>query len=210
MRHCWPCRRRSSYVLLRRSQTFTFYPADEKIPGELVPSVGIDELENYGQTEVVKLTLSLKGADAEDVAPVLKQMMSKSADAYAIPPVNQLILQDNVGSLSQVLKTIKLMDAGGEAAQQLTHQCKFIKARDAEKVLKEQLGAANPDREEVPNGAAPGVPGFGGFGGQGGGRGNRGGGGGRQPVPVQLSGHDSRRPGSCRTRGQTPRLCLRR
>ncbi len=166
------------YVLLRRSQTFTFYPADEKIPGELVPSVGVEELNNFGQTEVVKVILRLKGADAEDVAPTLKQMMSKSADAYAIPPVNQLILQDNVGSLLQVLKTIKVIETeGGETAQQLTHQCKFIKAREAEHVLKEQLGAANPDREETPNGAIPGG-GFGGFGGQGGGRGNRGGGGG--------------------------------
>ena len=177
------------YVMLRRSQTFTFLPADEPIPGELVPSVTVDELGNYGQTEVVKLTMRLKGADAEDVASTLKKMMSKYSDAYAIPAVNQLILQDSVGSLMQVLKTVNLIDKSEDTAQQLTYQCKYIKARDAEHVLKEQLGAANQEVEETPNNNGFGGGGFGGAGGRGGrGGGGRGGnfGGGGGPGGLQL------------------------
>src|SRR5262249_51371329 len=128
-------------------------------PGS-VPTVAAEDLPKFGRTEVVKVNVRLKGAEAEEVAQTLQRTMSSFGSAIAIPPVNQLVLVDKVSSMQELLKTIKLMEDEGEASQQLTHQCKFIKARDAEKILREQLGAANPQAEQEGDGAQ-GPPQFG-------------------------------------------------
>src|SRR5262249_7204494 len=100
------------YMLMRRSQTFTFVPADEKIdPGD-VATVDDEDLARYGRTEVVKVSVGLRGADAEDVSQILQRTMSQWGSAIAIPPVNQLVLVDKVSSMQELLKTIKLMEEG--------------------------------------------------------------------------------------------------
>ncbi|HEX5272038.1 MAG TPA: secretin N-terminal domain-containing protein, partial [Gemmataceae bacterium] len=153
------------YILVRRTQTFTLIPADDKIPKDQVKNVDIADLPNYGRTEVVRVDKRLKNAQVEEIAPVLQTTMSPFGVAIAIEPTNQLILIDTRASLEEVLKTIALIEGDAEAAQKLTHQCVWIKARDGERILKDLIGEKDDqDGQQQP------------FGGRG--RGNRGGGGG--------------------------------
>jgi len=127
------------YVLVRRSQTFTLIPADDKIPRDMIATVDLADLPRRGRTEIVRVNVALEGGDVEELAPKLKSMMTQLGDAIAIPANNHLVLVDTVGSLMEVLKTIKVIGQG-EAANRYVHQCKYIKAREGEHVLRELFG----------------------------------------------------------------------
>jgi len=152
------------YILIRRTKTFTLVPADEQIPRDQVRTVDVADLPNYGRTEPVRVNISLKGANAEDIAPILKKTMSKFSEAIAIEGgVNQLILIDTVSSLQEVLKTVEKIEKSEGGAQQLTHQCRYIKAREGAAHLEKLIG--DKGAEQAADGG--GFPGFGPPGGSG-------------------------------------------
>jgi type II secretory pathway component GspD/PulD (secretin) len=129
------------YLLIRRSQSFTLVIADDKIPRDLIPSIRVEDLPKRGRSEVVRIDVKVAGADAEELAPKIKKMMTQLGDAVALDSPNMLVLIDTVGSLTEVMKTIKLIGGDGkETAERYAHQCRFIKAHDAERVLKELFG----------------------------------------------------------------------
>src|SRR5207245_220467 len=50
------------YVLIRKTQTFTFIPADEKVDPSNAATVSPEDLPKYGRTEIVKVNVRLKGS----------------------------------------------------------------------------------------------------------------------------------------------------
>ncbi|HEX5271818.1 MAG TPA: secretin N-terminal domain-containing protein, partial [Gemmataceae bacterium] len=130
------------YMLVRRSQSFTLVLADDKIPRDLIPTIDVADLPRRGRSEVVRLNVALEGADAEETAPKIKKMLTQMGDVVALDAGNRLVLIDTVGSLVEVMKTIRIIGAGGgrESAERYAHQCRFIKAHEAERVLRELYG----------------------------------------------------------------------
>ena len=129
------------YILIRRETSFVLVPADEKIDPTLVPRVAVEDLERRGSTEVVSLVISLNTAVAEDIAPELKKLMGKYGDVVPLGRANQLVLQDTAGNLKRLLRIVKEMEDADKGQDSLTHECKFIKAREAERILTSLLGA---------------------------------------------------------------------
>src|SRR5206468_1120370 len=100
-----------------------------------------EQLEGRGNTELASVVIPLKTLVAEDLLPEVKKMMGPFHNAVALGKANQLVLQDTVGNLKRVYKTLKdIEEKEGEGAETFSHECKFIKAREAERVLKELLG----------------------------------------------------------------------
>ena len=129
------------YVLIRRTASFTLMPADEKIDPAILPRIAIEDLEQRGNTELVSVVLPLTSLVAEDVAPEVKKMMGPFGDVVAMAKANQLVMQDTAGNLKRVYKTIKDIENNEKGqAESFSHTCKYIKARDAEKILRELLG----------------------------------------------------------------------
>lgn len=134
------------YILIRRTQSFTLVPASETIDPAIVPHIRLEELEKKGRTEVVRITVPLKGLVAETAAEEFKQMMSKHALVVALKDSNMLVLQDTGGSLQEILRRIHDIENNESGqAQTLAHQCRFIRARDAEQQLKTLLGNAEAE-----------------------------------------------------------------
>ncbi len=129
------------YVLVRRSQSFTLVLADDKIPRDMIPTVDVADLPSRGRTEIVRINVVLEGADAEETAPKIKKMMTQLGDAVAFDPGNHLVLIDTVASLTEVMKTIQVIGSGNkDNSPRYVHQCRFIKAREGERVLRELFG----------------------------------------------------------------------
>src|SRR5207249_10793608 len=127
------------------------------------------------------IVLPLKALNADEEVKEVSKMMGPFGEAVAMEQANQLVLQDTVGNLKRVVKTIQDYEsmANGQATT-FSYKCKYIKARDAEKILKELLG----DPKELLRLTQP--PPFPFGGGFGGGRGfGGGGGGGNTPMPAQ-------------------------
>jgi type II secretory pathway component GspD/PulD (secretin) len=128
-------------LLIRRDRFFTIVAADEKIPPELLPRIELSELDRRGSSELAQIVLPLKSLVAEDEAVEIKKMMGPLGDAAAMAKANQLVLTDTVGNLRRICKLIKdYEEAEGRKAESLSHVCLYVKAREAERMLRDLLG----------------------------------------------------------------------
>src|SRR5205085_7372155 len=127
------------WLLIRREATFMLVPADEKVDPTLVPRVTVDELKGRGNTEIASTVLSLNTLVAEDAAPEVKRIMGPFGEVTVLSKSNQLVLQDTVKSLKNVLKTVEDIEKN-EKGESFSHTCVYIKARDAERMLKDLMG----------------------------------------------------------------------
>ncbi|VTS06166.1 secretin N-terminal domain-containing protein [Tuwongella immobilis] len=133
------------FLLIRREASFTIVPADERIDPAILPRITIDDLPNRGKTEIVSVVVQLNTTPADELAPELKRMMGPFGDIVPLTRANQLIMQDTVGNLRRILANIKDLDSQTQAeGENFSYLCQYVKAREAERVLKELLGIATP------------------------------------------------------------------
>jgi len=129
------------FILIRRLTSFTMVPADERIDPAILPRLTLEELDSRGATELASIMLPLKSLVAEDLAPEVRRMMGPFGEVNPINRANQLILQDTTGNLRRILKTVKDIEENeGGNTDNFSHLCKYIKSRDAERILKELMG----------------------------------------------------------------------
>jgi type II secretion system protein D len=128
-------------MIVRRSQSFTIVDSSQKIDPALLPRLSVDELDQRGESEMANVVLPLKALVAEDEVREVKPMLGPFGDVSAMTRANQLILTDTVKNLKRVIKTIQdTEDTEKNSAESYSHVCKYIKARDAEKILRDLLG----------------------------------------------------------------------
>ena len=107
----------------------------------MIATIDVADLGRRGRTEIVRLNLALDGGEAEELVPRVKGLMTQMGDVVAIPANNHLVLIDTVGSLREIVKTLRTLgNPESEAANRYTHQCRYIKAREAERVLRDLFG----------------------------------------------------------------------
>jgi type II secretory pathway component GspD/PulD (secretin) len=157
-------------LIIRRSQSLTIIPSDEKIDPAILPRILPEELSKHGNTELVSVVLPLTTLVAEDEAKEVKKMLGPFGDVVPMTRGNQLLITDTVGNIKRVQQTLA-QDENSEKRQAdtLTYVCKYVKAREAERILKELLPNPRDELQKLQPPAAPGFPG-GGFGGRFGGQ----------------------------------------
>jgi type II secretory pathway component GspD/PulD (secretin) len=94
------------YLLIRRPHSFVLVPADEKIDPSWLARVDVRDLDRHGNTELVEVVVPLTTISAEDVAPEIKKLLGPFGQVTPIRSANQLILQDTVGNLRRIGKTL--------------------------------------------------------------------------------------------------------
>src|SRR5262249_35027972 len=87
------------YVLIRREQSFTLVPADEKIDPALLPRVTVAELNDHGKTEMVSVVVPLASLNADEFKDEAKKMMGPFGEVVPLTQANKLLLQDTVGNI---------------------------------------------------------------------------------------------------------------
>ena len=97
------------YILVRRKMTFFIHPADEKIDPDTIPRVELDELKNFGKTELVEVVLPLRALNALEVQPEVKKLLSPFGAATTLWG-KSLVVQDTVGNVERILKTLEAID----------------------------------------------------------------------------------------------------
>ncbi len=176
--------------MLNRGSSYTIVPADEKIDPALVMRMDIDDLDKYGKSEIVSTVYKCMALVAEDTAPEVKKQMGPFGEVIVLHQANQLIMQDTVGNLMRIKEQLDSQEVSEQKGQAETfaHKCVYIRARDAESILRNFLGETKTVTEVVkgPTAGAT-TPGAGGPGGlddpnamdfSGGGKGGKGGKGG--------------------------------
>src|SRR5262249_23059149 len=130
-----------NYLIIRRDASFMVVTADEKVRADLLPRITPRQLPERGDTEVVQLVLPLKSMIAEDAVAWVKKLLGPFGEVAALGPGNSLIMQDKAGNLRRIVEIINEQEGGetGEQADNFSYPCQYIKARDAEKRLRELM-----------------------------------------------------------------------
>jgi hypothetical protein len=100
-----------SWMILRRPTSMSPYPADKKIPPEILAFVPPQELDRWGKTEWVKTRVQLKNRKAADVVKQIQKMLSKNGEAAPSEKGDEISLQDAAGRLRDVCRAIEKLDA---------------------------------------------------------------------------------------------------
>jgi type II secretion system protein D len=134
------------YVLIRRDASITIVPADMQVDPAIVPRISVDDLKNRGATEIVSVVVQLTSMNADEVQPEIIKLMGPFREATVLGYSNQLVLQDTAKNLRRIVDTIEQMEKSERKGQNesFSHDCKYIKAREAERILKDLLG--NPEQ----------------------------------------------------------------
>jgi hypothetical protein len=91
------------FVLLRGEKNLMIWPVDGK-DWPPIPRVSVAELSDRAKTEIVEVTITLKGhLDAEEFAPKAKRLLGPFASVTPIRETNQLIIVADVASLRRNL-----------------------------------------------------------------------------------------------------------
>ncbi len=141
---------RDQYVILRKTQSFTTYPAADRIPKQWVPTVlTTEELSKRGKTEVIQMTVPLVTLNADEVLPQVKKSLSPFGEVSTFG-TDKLLLLDKADNVRLVMKVIE--DTIKEKNDQHTHTCKYKRASEVANSLRSLL------KEDA---APPAVPGGG-------------------------------------------------
>jgi len=132
------------FLLVRRKNSFTVVPAEEKIDRSLLPTVTADALPNYGKTELVVLMHHLRNANDQELVPEIRKMMGPFGHVVAWNQMGTgratMILQDTAGNLTRIVEMLKNAEGVPEKPQTretLVVPCKYIKAADAVQKLRD-------------------------------------------------------------------------
>lgn len=130
--------------LIRRESSYTIVDAGQQIDPVVVARLTVEEVLNgkdRGNSEIVSTVLPLKSLVAEDIAAEVKRQMGPFGEVTALAKSNQLVLLDSVKNLRTVIKTIQDQEqAEGGQTDSYSHVCVYIKARDADRVLRDLMG----------------------------------------------------------------------
>jgi uncharacterized protein (TIGR03067 family) len=100
------------YIVLRRPSSYSLYPANTKIPPELLPAVAPEDFYKWGNTEWVKTRIRLKTLDAAVLAKHVQKLLGPIGEASVVD--GELAMQDAVGRLRYICRIIHKIDAEGK------------------------------------------------------------------------------------------------
>jgi hypothetical protein len=134
-------------VLIQGPKSFSLVRTDRTVRN--APYVPLAELKKRGNTEIVQTLLPLKDLDAVEVAPEVRRMLGRHAVVVPLKFFNALLLQDKVSNLKAVGRMTRDDCDERHEVETFTQVCEVIRASEAERILKERLGAGH--RARLPN-----------------------------------------------------------
>ena len=136
----------NKYILIRREHDMVLVAADQKEKiGPLSPLVKIEDLPKFGKSQIVTVVKPLNALVAEEVKDDFAKSLSIFGHIVAMKP-NSLAITDQVSTIEFILGMIKVNEEGEkEGSDSYSHDCKFVRASEVERRLKELL----PDSEKI-------------------------------------------------------------
>jgi hypothetical protein len=127
-------------VLVRRKATIGLWYSDEPIDADILPPLRVEDLANWGKTEIVRIDYQPTMVAAEALASHVKKMTGPLGQVMVSNQTGQLILVDTTANLRAMLVVINdLEDASpGEV---WAHKCKHCLATEVAEKLKGMLRA---------------------------------------------------------------------
>jgi type II secretory pathway component GspD/PulD (secretin) len=136
------------YVVVRRDQFLAVLKTDNPILSNLIPTVPAASLSEYGEHELVRLSVPLKGLDAKEVAEQVQGVLGPHGSAAPLNASETLVLQGFGRSLREVVRLLEGADVpltDDELVFRL-FPLEAVPAADAERQIRNLFGltSSNP------------------------------------------------------------------
>ena len=105
------------YTIIRRERMLLLINLEEGLPADLIPSVSIEELEQRGKFEIVRVTFAIGERNPEEVQAEIKPLLGPHGKTDLLPKTKQLIVIETAGKLRIMSTLIESMPAPDKSAQ---------------------------------------------------------------------------------------------
>ena len=129
------------YTLLRRDSLLMVWKRDDPIPPGMLPTIASDDLDKYGDFEVVHVLFNLDKFKPEKAETEVKKLLGPQGSAVALAETRQLYVTDDVNRLKAVksmIDRIENPDASGSGKFR-PFVLKYVRIDDVMPVLRQLL-----------------------------------------------------------------------
>jgi type II secretory pathway component GspD/PulD (secretin) len=130
------------YMLVRRNQFLVVLNIDNGIPPNLIPNVPLDELNERGRNELMRIRVPLQGIEANIAAREVDPLLGPQGSVVPLATSNSLLITDigdNLRAIVQLLESVTTKEDPEEIIFQ-QFEIEFISAAEAESMVKAQWG----------------------------------------------------------------------
>ena len=129
------------YVLLRRQQTLFVVNLDDGIPDVLIPTVELEDLDERGEYELVRVVFDLEKFLPEEAEMEIAKFLREEGRVVALPKSKQVLVTETAGRMRLIRKMIqRVEDPEGLGAGDIrTFKPENIPLDDAMAVLRQLL-----------------------------------------------------------------------
>ncbi len=90
------------FSLLRRGRMLILVDLSDDLPGNLIPRVPDDEIDQHGDFEIIRVLFPLAGRPADAVAKEIQPLVGKYGSCVGLPQTGQLLVTETAGKLKAI------------------------------------------------------------------------------------------------------------
>jgi len=129
------------YTLVRRGRMLMLVNLEDGIPPNLVSDVPLDELDERGEYELIRVLFPLRNMTPEQAATEVEPLLGPQGSVVVLPQAHQIQVTETGGRLRtirSVVNAVERPDRGGAGVREF--EIKFLAIDDALPVLRQMLG----------------------------------------------------------------------
>lgn len=108
------------YMLVRSERMLMLFNLEEGVPGAIVSTVPLEELDSRGEFELVSVLFQLEKLSAEEAQQEIQQLLGPQGSVVVLPKSQKIFVTDTGGRLQTVRSVIQAIeDPQGPASNQL-------------------------------------------------------------------------------------------
>ena len=113
------------FTLIRRERMLICIDLSEGVPAGMLPRAAFEELDQYGNFELVEVMFPLEGRPAEGVAEEITPLLGNFGKATPLPQTNQLLVWTTAGKMRAISAVIAYIQVPKKFFLPKIHMCHF-------------------------------------------------------------------------------------
>ena len=128
------------YTLVRRDQMLMVINLEDGVPPNLITEVPIEELDQYGEYELVRSLFTLRSTNAEDAEVEISRLIGPQGKVDLLASSNQLAITETAGRLRTFRKILEASEAKNSLGNATTFTLQFVRANNGPRIVAQADG----------------------------------------------------------------------
>lgn len=135
------------YTLVRRDQMLMVINLEDGIPPNLITEVPLEELDRYGEYELVRCLFTLRSTRAEDAEEEISRLLGPQGKVDLLASANQLAITETAGRLRTFRKILQASETKNSLGNATTFSLQFVRANTVIESWRKLMGV--PEEENA-------------------------------------------------------------